>query len=281
MRFKIIADSSADITGSYYKGETAFDYGCVPMSINGPNHITLVDLEPVDAVQFALKPKEVKGPWSSSCPSPASYLKELQGAEAAFIVTISSRLSASYSTACMAADMARAENPGVKIHVVDSKMASAGTAHIVLKLEELIKAGLSFDEICSEIEAFRKTLTLYFLIGSLDTLISAGRVKRVAGMMASVLNIHPICGEDGDGNIKIYQKVRGFTPALNRMIEMLGERGDTQGKHLIITHCNNPEDAEVLKNAAARLYHFDHITVMPMRGLASFYAGDHGLIVSF
>ena len=205
----------------------------------------------------------------------------MQGADCCFAVTISSRLSASYSTACMAADMARAENPEAKIHVVDSKATSGSMALLIYKLGELIRQQLPFEEIVTRIEEYRKSLTLFFLIGTLDTLVSAGRMNRAVGMMASMLNIHPLCGEDGEGNIKIYQKVRGMTQALNRLVEMIGERGETADKHLIISHCNNPEDAEMICKACRRKYSFEKITTLAMRGLTSFYAGDRGLIVSF
>lgn len=282
MQYKIISDSSSDITQAYYGQETAFSYGVVPMSISGPGGISIADLEPVEAMQFIEKPREIKGAWSSSCPSPAAYMKEMQSAQGpCFVVTISSRLSASYSTACMAADMVRAENPQAQIHVVDSKSASSGMALLVMQLAELCRQGRSFEEIVTEIEEYRKGLTLFFLIGSLETLVSAGRMSKAVGMMASVLNIHPLCGEDGDGNIKVYQKVRGMTQALNRLIEMVGERGDTTGRHLVISQCNNPEDAEMIRKACQRKYQFAKITVLKMRGLASFYAGDRGLIVSF
>lgn len=281
MKYKIISDSSSDVTQAFFAGEAAFEYGVVPMSINGPGGLSYLDLDPTPARYFVEKPREIKGQWSSSCPSPAAYLKEMQGAEEIFVVTISSRLSASYSTACMAADMARAENPDVKIHVVDSKSASSGMALMVFKLAELCREGLPFEEIVEKIEEFRKGHTLYFLIGSLETLVSAGRMNRVVGMMATMLNIHPLCGEDGDGNIKVYQKVRGMTQALNRLVEMVGERGETQGRHLVISQCNNPEDAEMLSKACQRRYQFAKISVLEMRGLASFYAGDRGLILAY
>ena len=281
MKYKIISDSSSDVTQAFFAGEAAFEYGVVPMSINGPGGLSYLDLDPTPARYFVEKPREIKGQWSSSCPSPAAYLKEMQGAEEIFVVTISSRLSASYSPACLAADMARAENPDVKIHVVDSKSASSGVALMVFKLAELCREGLPFEEIVEKIEEFRKGHTLYFLIGSLETLVSAGRMNRVVGMMATMLNIHPLCGEDGDGNIKVYQKVRGMTQALNRLVEMVGERGETQGRHLVISQCNNPEDAEMLSKACQRRYQFAKISVLEMRGLASFYAGDRGLILAY
>lgn len=281
MTYKIVADSSSDLTPAFFQDETAFSYSVVPMYLNGPGGVSFVDLEPTPASNFYEKPKEIKGAWSTSCPSPAAYLKEMQGADCCFAVAISSRLSASYSTACMAADMARAENPEAKIHVVDSKATSGSMALLIYKLGELIRQGLPFEEIVARIEEYRKSLTLFFLIGTLDTLVSAGRMNRAVGMMASMLNIHPLCGEDGEGNIKIYQKVRGMTQALNRLVEMIGERGETAGKHLIVSHCNNPEDAEMICKACRRKYRFDKITTLTMRGLTSFYAGDRGLIVSF
>ena len=49
MRYKILSDSSSDITNAFYQGETAFDYAVVPMSINGPGGISLADIDPVDS----------------------------------------------------------------------------------------------------------------------------------------------------------------------------------------------------------------------------------------
>ena len=240
MKYKILSDSSSDVTQAFFSEETAFEYGVVPMSINGPGGLSYLDLDPTPARYFVEKPREIKGQWSSSCPSPAAYLKEMQGAEEIFVVTISSRLSASYSTACMAADMARAENPDVKIHVVDSKSASSGMALMVFKLAELCREGLPFEEIVEKIEEFRKSHTLYFLIGSLETLVSAGRMNRAVGMMATMLNIHPLCGEDGDGNIKVYQKVRGMTQALNQPVQQPGRRRNAaQGLPAPVSVCQD------------------------------------------
>ena len=62
---------------------------------------------------------------------------------------------------------------------------------------------------------------------------------------------------------------------------MVGERGETLGRHLVISQCNNPEDAEMLRKACQRRYQFAKISVLEMRGLASFYAGDRGLILAY
>ena len=41
------------------------------------------------------------------------------------------------------------------------------------------------------------------------------------------------------------------------------------------------EDAEMLRKACQRRYQFAKISVLEMRGLASFYAGDRGLILAY
>ena len=40
MKYKILSDSSSDVTQAFFAGETAFEYGVVPMSINGPGGLS-------------------------------------------------------------------------------------------------------------------------------------------------------------------------------------------------------------------------------------------------
>ena len=68
--------------------------------------------------------------------------------------------------------------------------------------------------------------------------------------------------------------------AAERMAEFIA-CGKTQGKPGAKREIDWQQDAELIRKACQRRYQFEKITMLDMRGLASFYAGDHGLIVAF
>ena len=70
------------------------------------------------------------------------------GAEDVFCVAITSGLSGSYNAACIAKEMYETEHPGRRVFVIDSLSAGPELTLLVEKLEELIVAGKSFEEIC-------------------------------------------------------------------------------------------------------------------------------------
>ena len=75
-------------------------------------------------------------------------------------------------------------------------------------------------------------------------------------------------------------KARGPKNMLKVMLEEIGRIG-LSGSRVVISHSQNQEAAEQLK--ARLLAAYSHITVdvIPARGLDSFYAERHGLIVGF
>ena len=56
--------------------------------------------------------------------------------EDAYAITLSSELSGSYNSAKLGADLLKEEYPDKKIHVFNSRSASAGQTLILMKLQE-------------------------------------------------------------------------------------------------------------------------------------------------
>ena len=71
-----------------------------------------------------------------------------------------------------------------------------------------------------------------------------------------------------------------MTQALHRLVEMIGERGETADKHLIISHCNAPERAELVKKLLLATNEFKRVIVLNTRGVNSMYANAGGVIVT-
>ena len=95
-------------------------------------------------------------------------------------------------------------------------------------------------------------------------------------------SISPIMGSDGEGNIKLVEKVRGTKKAFNRLVEVIGEQGETfEDKVLGIAHCNALNRAEELKKKVEQRYNFKDIIIVETGGLSSVYATEGGIIIAF
>jgi len=98
--------------------------------------------------------------------------------------------------------------------------------------------------------------------------------------LAGMLRVCPVCGDDGDGRIKIFDTLRTRKKAFVRFIELIPERVNPEGRTLIICHNNNPEDAETLKQMALDAYPLKDVRIIPMRGISTFYANVGGLVMA-
>ena len=166
------------------------------------------------------------------------------------------------------------------IHVVDSESASGGETQIALKLMELEAKGLPFENIVEEIEHFRDTRSVYFVLDNLETLRKNGRLTGVKAFVASTLNIKPVMSAEHGVIVQRGQSI-GVKKALAKLAEMIvKEIGSTEGRKLIITHCNAPERAKQVKELITKLAKFEEVIIMVTRGLSSLYANDGGVIVT-
>ena len=276
MKYKIVADSSCDLTAEQRKewGVTS-----VPFILTlGDKCIT--DDDTLDLPKFIDEMKNCKERIGSAAPSPLLYKEAFQGPHSSFAVTLSSKLSASYSSAMLGKSMA--EEEGADVHVFDSKSATAGEVLIALKLRNMISKGFQKSVIISLAEGFIKEMKTYFVLDSIDNLLKNGRLNKITGKLISVLNLKPIMGSDGDGNIALYSHARGQKQIIEKLADTVEASGrNTEGESMVITHCNNRELAEKLSSAIQKRYHFKEILIFHTKGLSSVYANDKGIVMAF
>lgn len=277
MRYKIISDSSCDLNSDYIKGDN-IGFSVAPLTIH-VNQEEFVDNFDLDIKKMLDAMHGYKEKSTSSCPSPDSFHKALEGADKYFIITISSKLSGSYNAASVARGMYKNPND---VFVIDSKTTSGAMVLIIDKLVQLIKEDVPYEDICLKIEHYiDDELGLLFVLNKFDNLVKNGRVSKIKAAIASTLSIKPICEAD-DGEIKFGKKVLGLKNAMKILLNTIGEKvKDFSKKSCVITYCQNLEVAETLKKEITDKYAFKSVRLFPMRGLTSFYALEGGLIVSF
>lgn len=168
------------------------------------------------------------------------------------------------------------------IHVFDSFSASIAETLISIKIFELAKKKCDDLQIVEKVNEYIKSMKTLFLLESLDNLIKNGRMSRVKGGIATLLNIKPVMGATDDGNIKLVESVRGYRRAFTRFIEIIGEQGEKlEDKVIGIAHVNCLERAEEFKNELLKRYKFKDIIIVEAAGLSSVYANQGGIIVAF
>lgn len=222
---------------------------------------------------------------TSACPSVEEYASHMRESDACFVVTLSSKLSGSYNAARVAMDMVLETEPDKKIHVFDSESASAGEALLALFLREKIDEGLSFDEIVSQANALIAKMKTLFVLEDLGNFIKNGRLKKVPGVLASILSLCPIMSDDGHGDIKLLLKVRGMQNSLQRLADAIGEftaNAAPKSIRLVLAACNCSERAEALKKLLFdKCPAIGEIFQVATGALSSMYANDGGVIVAF
>ncbi|MBR6643478.1 MAG: DegV family protein [Lachnospiraceae bacterium] len=277
MEYKIIGDSCTDITEEM-KQEGMVILVPLTLTIEGNE---FVDDETFNQKEFIEKMKASAECPKSACPSPELYMKEFEGQKECYVVTLSSRLSGSYNSAVLAREMYLEEHPETKIEIVDSRSASCGQMLIAVKLKELKEKGLDFYAVKEKIAEFRDAMETKFVLESLENLRKNGRLSRVTFTICSVLNIRPVMAAE-DGEIIKIDQVRGHNKALMRMIEGIEKDArDVANKILGIAHCNNRERAEMVKREILKRLPFKDCIIVNTAGVATLYANDGGIIVSY
>ena len=278
MSYKIVVDSCCELPEELKK-DSRFEI--VPLTLIVGDVYEKEDNEDFDQKEFLEAVAACPTCPKSACPSPERYMKSYQtDAEHVYVVTLSAQLSGSYNSAVLGKNLYH-ENYGDKdIYVVDSKSASCGETQVAFKIMELEEAGLNFTEIVEKIEEYVKGMNTYFVLYNLDTLRKNGRLSGVKALVASTLNIKPVMGADNGSIIQLGQSV-GIKKALAKMADyVVKEVVDPEKKNLMITHCNNLQRAQSVKEQIEAKVKFKNIVIMDTAGISSMYANDGGVIVS-
>lgn len=279
MSYKIIGDSCLDITADLRKDP---HFQIIPLILQVGN-TQIIDDETFDQKSFLELVKSSSECPKTACPSPELYKEAFEcDADQIFVIPLSEHLSGSYNSAVLGKKLYEEEhgNDGKKIAVLASNSASAGQLNIALYVQSLCQASLTFEEIEEKARTFIKNMNTYFVLESLDTLRKNGRLTGLQAFFATALNIKPVMGSDSGVIIKLDQ-ARGINKALTRMVEIaLKEGGDTRDKVLVISHCNNPQRAEHVKQEMQKKAVFKDVIITETAGVATVYANDGGIVMT-
>jgi DegV family protein with EDD domain len=273
---RLIADSCADFT-SEKKAWTQVRQVPLTLTVGGED---VLDDESFCQKTFLEKMRNAPECPRSACPSPESYMREFEGADEIFVVTLSQHLSGSYQSAMLAKQMYQEEHPEVKIEVVDSWSASVGESIIVLKLRSLFDK-YEFEEIVKRITAFRNGSQTKFVLEDLDVFIKNGRLTHVQAILCNALNIKPLLAGK-EGQIVKLDQARGVERTIKKLVDsVVADVKEATTRTLAIAHCNHPARAEEVKRMILSRVPFKECMIVNTGGVSTMYANEGGIIVAY
>lgn len=278
MQWNIITDSSCDML-DFERPNSNISFSSIPFVIS-VGEKDYVDSETLNVPELISAMEKCEDASHTSCPSPYAWYEQFENSGYSIAVTISSKLSGSYNSAHTAKNMILERYPEKRIALIDSHSAGPEIIMIIERLYELIESGNDFDSVIKQIEDYIQHTHIIFALASFNNLVKNGRMSKLVGFMAGKLGFWGIGIGTEEGTIKIKQKTRGNSKALAAIIEDMKERGIKQDK-VIISHCQNTELAERLKDIIQNVWHDVKVKIVPARGLCSYYAERGGLIVGY
>lgn len=282
MSFKIIADSCCDTTPQLRE---ALDIELVPLTVLPSGGEPIVDDASFDQAKLLRAMKASREATRTACPSVDDYAKCMEKYDESLVITLSGKLSGSYNSARIAREFVLEEHPEKHIEVIDSLSASAGELLLAIHAERMRALGEGLVSVGKKLRYFADEMKTLFVLEDLSNMIKNGRVSKVKGLVASVMSIHPVLSSDGHGEVKNLHTVRGLDRAFERLVQSIAELTQTlpeKTKTLTLCFCNCEARAKQLsRDILDKCSAIREVIIAPTAGVATVYANDGGVVLSF
>jgi len=196
-----------------------------------------VDITPDAIYEHHAKTGELPKTTAANVDEYINYFKQFTDEGKTVIhFTISAEMSSTYNNGRIAA--MEFEN----VYVIDSRNLSTGEGLLVVAAAEMVKEGLSAEEIVEKIEKLVDCVDASFVIDNLEYLHKGGRCSTVAMLGANLLKLKP-CIEVKNGAMGVGKKYRGrYGDVLKEYVsERIGDASDIDLDRVFVTHAGCDE----------------------------------------
>ena len=277
MNVKIIVDSTADLT-PWVRSRVEV----VPLTIRFGTQ-EYIDGITIDSRTFYEKLIESDVLPTTSQASPFDFEEKFRSAvEEGFqvvCITVSSGLSGTYQSACIAAE----EYPG-KVFVVDSQTIALGSAILTDYALSLVDRGMDAETIAWKLLQKREKVRLLAMLDTLEYLKKGGRISSAVALAGGLLNIKPVvCIENG--GIKMLGKARGSRQANNLLVQEIEKAGGVDFRKPVLLGYTGLSDALLQKyirdSAALWENHVGELPCSVVGSVVGTHAGPGAVAVAF
>ena len=279
MPIRIITDSASDITQAESK---QLNIRVIPLkTIFGETEY--LDGVTLDHQTFYHKLIESDVLPTTSQIAPFDYEERFREAveqgDEVLCITVSSKLSGCYQSACIAAE----EFPD-KVVVVDSLSVAIGERILIQLALQLRDDGKSIQEIAEILNEKKHTIRVIALLDTLEYLKKGGRISSAVALAGSLLSIKPVITVD-EGEVAFLGKARGSKNGNNMLMNLVEQRGGIHFDMPFALAYTGLDDMLLQKYIAdsAALYEgkTDHLPIHPIGSTIGTHVGPGAIAVAF
>lgn len=137
--------------------------------------------------------------------------------------------------------------PDRRMELIDSANISVGQGVFSYLLARMYRNGATIDEIVSASDKLKNEVALYMIVDSLDELSNHGLIDKNM-ITGTALNIKPIISIDIDGKVQVVDKASGRKRAVNKLIDIVRQRGENIVDYPIaICHSHCKDESEMIE----------------------------------
>jgi DegV family protein with EDD domain len=274
MTVKIVTDSVADLPP-----EVARELGItvIPLVLRfgAETYRDGVDLTPD---QFYQKLQTSKAFPATSVPPPDAYVtaydRLAEEADAIVVVTVTSRLSATYEVALQATGEMKKK---CRVEVVDSQTATMAEGFIAMRAAQAAKEGAKLKGIMAVVNKDIPRATFLAAFDTLEYLRRGGRIGRAQALMGSMLKINPLITLK-DGLVEPAGRTRSRSKAIDQLYDFVA--GYSHIEELSVGNTACPEEAGALCERLGAIFPKERIYRSRMTPVIGAHTGPGLLLVA-
>jgi len=248
--FQIISDGGCDFTKEEARQHNV---GVVPFYVSFDEKTHLKEGVDITKEEFFKRLSTEKNLFpKTSQPTPQDYVDaytpHLEAGKNILSLTISSKLSGTYNSATLAANILKEDYPNRTIIVIDSLNCAVGQGLILREIIKMRDDGYMIFKAAEIANEIIKTTRIYFTLDSLEYLRRGGRVGPTTAFVGNLLGLRPVL-HLVDGAVEQLESVQGKKKVLQLMEGgIVGAlKDDLQNVNLCIGHILSNDDAVALK----------------------------------
>ena len=265
-KYIILPDVTCDLSKDLRDYFGLEDYFMGYVQINGNSIKTRLDWENISKDEFYKTLSNKKNQVSSAACTPEEYYqtfkKYVNMGYKVLSMSISSKISGTFSIASVAANRVKEEINDAEIYCFDSTRMSGSFGLLVCYALEKQKEGKTFEELINYLEETKLKVHQMGPIDDLTFVARRGQISKGKAIMGNFVGIKPMGDSNTDGYVTVLSKVKGIRKALDATVEYIKEiANDMENQYLIITHSDRENYALELKEKIEKECKFKKVFV--------------------
>ena len=195
---------------------------------------------------------------------------------------LSSGLSSSFNSACIAAEELKQRYPDVDVLPVDSLRATGIEGIICERMIENKQKGLSISENYADLIQFRTLTRACAYVDDLDALKRGGRISKAVAFVGGLLGIKPLIQFMPNGTLNMWGKQRGYKASIRKMIDYYLESADLDSEQTVyITHADEESYANELAERIREVNPRATIKIRVLSPIIGVHLGTGAMVLAF